>query len=269
MNISSKIKLSLPDEEFVAELKRNIYEEELKEINRKFPIYADQIDIKQTYLFNYDESIEVGFFIRNAFDQKISFGELLLVIQDNNGKNIIKQKIDFTEYGTIPPYSARPFSTVFNKDKNIEYDNAKEYTIKFADISAFEGIFSFPTEIENIPIDITYEEEKKLKKFIEEYGPLKKDEFNILFYEITYNNKNNIILTVILRNGTDKEAKLDKLPVTIVDDEGKIILRKLFLKEGGLTKISPRKSKLLHLEFNPHELTEKKIDISKCKVILR
>jgi len=267
MDSNSNIILSLVGEDSVSKLKIQVFEEELKEINSKFPLSENQVDIKQTYFLKKDNTIEVGFFIRNSLKSSISIEEMPLSFQDNNGRILLSKNFNFKDYGVIPPYSARPYTINFEIDKNFNFDEHEKYIIKFGDVANFNAFSSVSTEIENIPFDIPFEEEKAIKDFANELSTLKVDEFSISLYSLAYGDNGGLSCVLLLRNGSSNIANVEKLPISIINENGLIIARKVFDDEKSQIKISPEKSKLINFEFNQYEVSKERCNLSKCKVL--
>lgn len=261
------ITLSLLGEESVSHLKALVFEEELKEINSKFPIYENQVDIQQTYFIKKGNSIEVGFFIRNASKNKVSIEEMPLVLQDSNNKTVLSKQNNFKDSGIIPPYSARQYSVDFKINEDINISQDEKYTIKFGEVSNINTFSAVPTEVENMSLDISFEEEKAIRDFINGLQTLKAEEFTVSLYNLSYNNKGGLECALLFRNGSSKIANVGWVPIVIVGEDGVTIAQKVFGNDKQPFQISPQKSKLMKFEFEPFEAPKEKYDLSKCKVI--
>jgi SLAP domain-containing protein len=267
MDNNLDIILSLADGDSVSQLRKLVYEEELKEINSKFPISENKVDIKKTYFIKSDNTIEVGFFIRNSLETNVSFEDVVLVLQDKNDKNILSKKFNFKGYGSIPSFSARPFSAIFELNGEIDIIENEEYNIKFAGINNSKSFFSVSTEIENMPDNLTFEEEKAIRDFANSLDTLKEDEIAITVYAINYNDSKGIDCVLIVRNGNDKNININKLPITVVNENGEKIARNVFENPSGILVVSPKKSKLVKFTFKSKDIFIHEQDLSRCKVM--
>lgn len=266
MENDKDICLSLEEIDSVSSLKTTVYEEELKEINSKHPLGENQVNINQTYFVKNDNTLEVGFFIRNGLKQNLSIEEMPLIIQDDKGNTILTQSFNFKKFGILPSHCGRPYSVNFEIPEGIIFDETKQHSIKFNEMNNFNAFQSVETEIENMPAKYSFEEEKAIKEFEKSLPTLKVKEFSISIYNIKYSNDGGMIVTLLLRNGNDKEAKLENLPISIIDENGITIAQGLFSKEGGLAKVSPKKSDILSLEFKQAEVNPGRYNLSKCRV---
>jgi len=260
------IKLSLEEIDSGSTLKTTVYTEELKEINDKNPLGENKVDINKTYFMKNDNMLEVGFFIRNGLKQNLSMEEMPITIQDYKGDPILTQSFNFKNFGVIPSYCGRPYCVNFELPEGIIFDETKEHNVKFNAIDKLKAFQSVATEIENMPTGYTFEQEKELRDFENALPTLKAKEFSISVYDIKYNANNAIVCKLLLRNGNDKEANLEKLPISIIAEDGSTIARNVFSSEQGLAKISPKKSEIMSFEFKPLENNLGKYDLSKCTV---
>ena len=260
------IKLSLEEIDSGSTLKTTVYTEELKEINAKNPLSENKVDINKTYFMKNDNMLEVGFFIRNGLKQNLSMEEMPITIQDASGDEILTQSFNFKNFGVIPSYCGRPYSVNFNLSEGVIFDETKQHSVKFNAIDKLKAFQSVATEIENIPINYTFEQEKELRDFENDLPTLKAKEFSISVYDIKYSATNSIVCKLLLRNGNDKEAKLEKLPISIIDENEVTIARSVFSSEQGLAKISPKKSQIMSFEFKLPESNLGKFDLSKCRI---
>lgn len=267
MENNSDILLSLGCIDLVSKLKTRVYEEELKEINSNKPLEENKIDINQTYFVKTDNNLEVGFFIRNGLTQKLSIEEMPLIVLDSKNNVIITQSFNFKEFGIIPARSARPFVVDFIIPEEVEFNEGEDHVLKFSELDNMNAFNSVSTEIENMPTDLVFEEEKALRDFANGLPTLKANEFTISVYDIAYSPDGGLICALILRNGKEEEAKLEKLPISIVNEEGITIAKNIFENPEGLVKISSKKSKILSFKFEAAQVMPGRYDLSKCKLL--
>lgn len=260
------VQLSLTGEEYTSELRRNIYEEELKEINSKFPLKENNIDIRQNYFIRNDNTIEVGFFIRNALKSSVSFEKTPLILQDKDGNKILAETFDFKGHGVIPGLSAKPFVVKFEINDSININDGEEYTIKFDEANIFNAFSSVKTEIENIPLDISFDEEQGIRDFANNLETLKKDQIDISLYKLSYTKIKGIECSVVIRNGYDRDINIEKLPIRVLNEDGEVVARRLFESTENSLKLSAKKSIFIKFIMFPDEVIDKNVDLSKCRI---
>jgi SLAP domain-containing protein len=269
MNNIADMILSLVGEDSASPLKKLVYENELKDINERFPIKENEFDIKKTYLVKNENILEAGFFIRNGMKAELAFEQILVNVNDSSGNKIASRFIDFKGEVPIPTCSARHFDVSFKLRKDANLIEGEEYTISIGKSDNLEAVPSVITKIENMPINISFEEEKFIKDFADSLKTLKVDEFDINVYKLAYKNNGGIDCILLLRNGKDVIVSLANLPISIVDANDTVIARKVFENKKKLLNISPKEAKLLNLEFNMLEVPAEKYDLAKCKVIYK
>jgi len=268
MNKEISVKLFLGEDSSVSELKTKIYEEELMELNNSFPLLEGNIDIKKTYILKSENNLEIGFFIRNGLTQTISLEVLPLLVQDKEGNNLVSENVNFKGNGIIPASCGKPFMIKFPLEKVDSFNKDEEYFIRFGELNNMRVFSSVNTEIENISEGITFEEEKAIRDFANELDTLKANEFTISSFNLQSKGNGRIGCTILLRNGTSQIANLERLPVFVVNDEGKTIANSVFQNNEGF-KINPGKSKIIKFEFNINEILVEEYDLSKCSVMFK
>jgi SLAP domain-containing protein len=266
MENNINVELSLTGEDSTSELKKTVYGMELEEISSKFPLMKNEIDIKQTYITRIEDRLEVGFFIRNGLGSELVLEHVLLEVQDNKGNKVGSKLVNFKDYEPIPACSARHFIVNFKLRNSDNYIEGEDYTVNFAQSAKLEAIPTVLTEIENMPINLSFEEEKLIRDFADSLETLRVDAFDISVYNLYYKDNGGIQFVLLMRNGKDETVSLASLPVSIINDSDITIAHKVFENKKGLLNVSPRKSKLLKLEFNMLEVPAEKYDLAKCKV---
>jgi len=258
--------LSLRDDESVSDLKRIVYEEELKEINNNHQLTKNSFDINATYFLKSENYLEVGFFIRNGLKQNLSLEEMMLVVKDDEGKNIASQSFNFKEFGPISSFSARPFELKFDLPEDAVFDETKKYIIKFGALKNVKGFSSVDTNLEDLPKNLSFEQEKAIKDFEKSLPTLKKGGFSISLYKLFYDNNRALNCILIFRNGVNSEAKLDRLPISVFDKDGNLIARAEFSNNEGLVKVSSNSSKAITFEFPPENVARGIHELENCSV---
>ncbi len=77
-------------------------------------------------------------------------------------------------------------------------------------------------------------------------------------------DNSNIIAHILVRNGCNKEAKLEKIAITIMDDSGNVIARSVFKNSDGIIRVSSHKVKLVKLTIESSNISTNDYDLSKC-----
>lgn len=263
-NSSLCIKLHLPEDAGISSLKKKVFQEELRKINKKYPMEANQINISKIYILDNKNTLEVGLFIRSTVKTDIALEELHLGLENKDKEIIVSQRFNFKEFGTIPSYSGIPLILKFNTGDNYQFDNIEDYSIKFLNIEELQGFSSVNAEIEDLPTNLSFEEEKELLDFLYNLKTLKADEVTFSIFKLSQESSGNIVAHILVRNGYKKEAKVEKLPLTILDESKNVIATNVFSNTDGIVKVNPHKVKLLKLTIESSNILVNDYDLSKC-----
>lgn len=250
----------------LSQLKKRVYEEELKVINKKHSLKENDVDINVTYFLKNENNLEAGLFIRNGSNQNLYFEEIPLAVQHYKGSSILSQKFNFKDSGIIKGHGARPFVVNFQIPEGVVFDETKDYGIKFNDVNEMKAFNSVATDIENIPTSLSFEQESALKNFANNLPTLKANEFSVSVFKLEFTPEDDIVCILLFRNGNVKPVKVEKLPISIFDETGALIGRSVFSDVAELSHIAPGKAKVLSFLFNKGEVKPGRFDFSKCKV---
>lgn len=263
------IKLYLPKAAGVSSLKKQVFQEELDKINKEFPLNDNEVNISKTYILNQKNFLEVGFFLRSTVKRSISIEEIHLGIQNEKEEIIASQRLNFKDIGIVPSYTGIPLTIKFDKNGLNEFLNIEDYSIKFLGIDELRGFSSVASEIENIPNNISFEEEKEILDFARNIQTLKANEVSFSLFKLTKEKSGEIIIDILVRNGYAKEIKVDKIPISIIYDNDIIITKRIFENTDGIVIINPHKAKFVKLIIEASNVFINNYELSKCKVIYK
>lgn len=269
MNNEFDIKLNIPKGKIVSPLRIRVFEEELNNINKENPLKENQINLATTYFLNNGNELEVGFFIRNTMKSALSLEVINLAVQSSKGDIIATLQCNLKEIGTMPSCTGTPYSLKFTLNEGAIYNKDEEYKITFVNFNGLKGFRSVVTDIENMPLDITFEEEEEIRKFEKSLNTLKKDEINIAIFKLVKDDDGSINITLLVRNGYDNEIKLERLPITIMNYNNYPICKHVFHDSNGLVNISAQRTKLLKLSIDKSKIYNTVFDLDKCKILFQ
>lgn len=265
-NIEKRLNIDLSlhpkDEASVSNFQKEFIKEELAELP---PINKGEVNIASSYIYDIGESYEASIYIRNGLESEMSFQAVPLSVINSNGEVLASQIFDLIELGNIPPMSARPWKICFNKSSF----SAKDIDIKDCKIvfdSNIKALKTVNVTLSNLPEGIGELEKRKYEEFIENLPRLEKNTLSISTYSLEKDNDNNIVITIVIRNGSNKEAKLEKLPVKVVDKDGNIIVSGTFELTDEEIKVGSLSAILHRFIFQSNICVNTEIDLSKCKV---
>lgn len=237
-------------------------------LNQLEPLKENQISIAGIKLEEFDELIYVTALIRNTLSKGIKFEMLDLLILDEDKKVVAKETFDMEEFGEMPALSCRPWSFVFQKsdwqnDPNQEPTSLENWQI------AFE-LKKKPSETHQLQLEPSWEEnlsqERKehLKQLVEKMPPLKQNEVNIMGLEAKMNEENNLVVTLLIRNGSLKNINLEQLPLIVEDASKEVIAKGVFTLNN--LEVQANTSKPWTFIFPSELISNHKPDLSTWKV---
>lgn len=237
--------LSLLDKDInvISDVQKEILEDELKELP---PIEEGQLNISGIYIYDLGEKLETKVYIRNGLSENLNLGFVPLLIINSKGETLASQVFNLESLGTLPPHSARPLKLYFEK-QNVKVDNIDLNDWKIVLNGQFDITTKVKTIYENLPEEIDVEDKLVFDKFLDELPELKEGEFSISTFSIGIQTNGNILITSVMRNATNQPMAIDKVPVTVIDAEGRIVNSNLFKLDGFV--VSPARARICNFAF--------------------
>ena len=253
--------------EYDSAVMSDFQKEFLKEEIAQLPKLEDgQVSINGIYTFDMGDKIEVSVYLRNGLSNQINFDKVPLVIVNNNGDMLAKQIMDMKDFGILPPFSARPYKVYFDKE-NVLVDTISNDDFKIEFEKSITALNTVEVELENIPDNMEYELKNSFIKFLGNLPLIKAGEVNIEVFKILRGMDNSISIVFMIRNGYEKTIKLEKLPIIIKDEQGKIIAKGIFDIEN--VSVNSHKARIYDFTITKEYILNKDFDISSCKVYFK
>ncbi|KOR24353.1 SLAP domain-containing protein [Clostridium sp. L74] len=248
------IQLSLleKDRQVMSKVQREILEEELDEL---VPIREGQVNVAGIYIYDLGDKYEVKAYLRNGMKNEINFEKIPFKIINSKGEFLASQTFDLKAMGNIPSCAARPWILYFDKE-NVLVDKISMDDWKLVFDNSLKALRNLTVDIENLPVGIDAESKKVYTDFLEELQPLKEGEVSFSKFSIGINEQGYLLVTIVIRNGCNKGINIEKLPMTIKDQQGNTVVSEVFeLKD---LKVSPMKAKVCNFAF-PLQIEEKAV----------
>jgi accessory Sec system S-layer assembly protein len=258
-----KTELFLHPAVVVSQQEKYVYQYHHQRLPRLQP---NQISINGYDLMVFNDSVIIEGFIQNTLPSKIRFEEVILLVMDSNNQILARKVFDFNMLGELPPSSSIPWRFLFEpEDFQIELSEWIKNDWKLA----FE-LKKQRTENEKLELEASWEErlstEEKanLKKLVASLPPLKNEEVNLFGLKAEKSNDNNIALTLLIRNGTNKKIELSQLPLQLDNEDGELIASGVFqLDRFSVSPFSCKPWTFIFPETLVHRMPE---DFSNWKV---
>ncbi|MUV37247.1 hypothetical protein JNUCC1_01053 [Lentibacillus sp. JNUCC-1] len=209
-----------------------------------------------------DGSLQATALIRSTVHKPVRLKESEIVILDENGQPIARITENFSSLEALQPNTAYPWQFVFPPE-----------SIMGDEVPWDSNVWSLAFETKPAhKLDMTDEEKAsisevslaKLRKIVEQAPALDKDELSFMGLSIRQTKDDELITTLLVRNGTIQDLELKQVPLIIYDALGEAAARGTF-KLSHLT-IKANSSKPITLVFPKEALVKEKLDLSSWKI---
>ena len=254
-----KTKLSIPSDWKVPNEERYIY---AFHNNQSPKLMINQVSIYGMDLTRLkNNSFVASGFIRNTVQHNIKFGNTSILLFGPNKEVIAKKEFDLSKLGVIPANSARPWKFIFSS-KDVVNDikmPIDEWSL------AFELKKKHELELEESWENSIAEEAKNsLQEIVAKAAPLKPGEVNFMGIEAKQKDNGDMIVTILIRNGTDKNISLHQIPLGVKDASNEEIAKGNFKLDDFTIKANT--SKPWTFVFPSSVITKEEINLSTWKV---
>lgn len=229
--------------------------------NELEPLKANQISISGIELKADGSEWQVAAFIRNSLSKPIRFEKTPLMLIGPNEEVLARTEYPMNLLGEIPAKSSRPWVFVFKKDDRYTDEMPQE---------GWRLAFEISTKNEHrLDLDPSWEkslpdaDKEKLKKFVKDTPPPQPGEINFMGLDANTASDGSIQVSILIRNGSDKNINLEKLPLFLEDADGDIVAK------GGFTldnlEVKAHTSKPWTFIYPPSLILKENYDLSKWR----
>ncbi len=233
-------------------------------LNNELPtLKENQISLSGIELKSEDGNVVVKAFLRNSLAKSIEVKEPVpLLLLGPDGAALARKSFDLRVLGTIPAESSVPWVFVFEK----EYVQAEE-------IPQTDWKLAFELKKEKGPHALDLEEsweksladtdKEKLAELVKKITPPKPGEVNFMGIQARIDNDGALHTTLLIRNGSEKNMKLEQIPLIIEDASGEVVAKGGFVLDNFEVKANT--SKPWTFIFPKELLLKEDIDLSRWK----
>ncbi|WP_067730225.1 accessory Sec system S-layer assembly protein [Oceanobacillus damuensis] len=200
--------------------------------------------------------------IKNTVKKSVHFDKTTILLLDGDKDIIAKKEFDLKQLGDIPSNNARPWRFMFNENDLI----AKGTEIDTASWSlAFEIKKKHRLDLEESwEKSIAEKTKASLEEIVANAAPLKSGEVNFMGIQAEHKDNGELSVTILIRNGSDKDISLQQIPLGFKDASGEQIAKGGFkLKEF---KVKANTSKPWTFVFPSENVKKENIDLSTWQV---
>lgn len=226
------------------------------------PLKANQLSLSGIEWDEQPEGLAVSAFVRNSVNKGIQLGDVPLLLI--NEKNEVKARHEFNlaEVGEIPANSSRPWTFIFpapsiEKQVGLEKEN---WTLAFDLTSKEHKLDLSDSWKEALP----EAEKEKLQQIVEQLGAPGKSELNFTGLQAGLAEDGKFHVTVLIRNGYDRQINIEKLPLQVLDSHKEVIAEGQF--NVGNLEIKANTTKPWSFIFPKELLKNENPDLSRWSV---
>lgn len=229
------------------------------------PLKQNQISLSGVELKVDDDSgkVFVTAFVRNSLARGIRLEkDTTLLLLGPNDERIARQQFDLTKIGEIPAESSRPWSFVF-EEKNVLIKEIPQTDWKLAfELKKAKGPHALDLE-ESWEKSLADQDKEKLENLVKSMTPPKAGEVNFMGVQARVADDGGLHVTLLIRNGSEKNLTLQQLPLTVEDASGDVIAKGGFKLED--LEVKANTSKPWTFIFPKELVLKEELDLSKWK----
>lgn len=227
----------------ISDLQKEIIQDDL---NNFQSVKKNDVNIGTVYVFDNGEKVEASVFIRNGLGQAVNFSKVPLCITDEKNNVLGEEVVELKYIGDIPARTARPAKIYFSRE-NIDINKLSSSKCKVVFNKPVEVAPVVKVQYEGLSRQISGQLARQLEQYLRDLPVLRKGELSINNYDINI-QQDKIYITLVMRNGTDKKVRLEKLPITVYDADKNVIFSNIFELEK--LEISPAKARVCNFVVN-------------------
>lgn len=209
------------------------------------------------------KSVKITALIRSTVVETIQFEETAIILSGPNNETLARKEFNLNELGPLPPNSARPWELDFS-----EKDFIGDITQPIDNWSlGFELKQKHQLDLEESwAKSVAPETKTALEKIVEDAPKLKPGEVNFMGLSAKLQDDNQLAITILIRNGTDKHVNLEKIPLAVKDANDEEIARGSFTLDKFQVKANT--SKPWTFIFPESMVSNKEPDLSRWQAYL-
>ena len=229
-----------------------------------FPLLKEnQISLSGIEVKTEDGKVFVKAFVRNSLPKAIRFQEPVpLLLLGPDGEHLARQEFDLSVLGELPAESSLPMIFVF-EEKNVRVKEIPQTDWKLAfELKKPKGPHALDLE-ESWEKSLADTDKEKLEQLVKSITPPKAGEVNFMGIQARIDDEGSLHTTLLIRNGSEKNVKLEQLPLIVEDASGEVIAKGGFQFDN--LEVKANTSKPWTFIFPKELLLKETIDLSKWK----
>ncbi|AEH46335.1 accessory Sec system S-layer assembly protein [Parageobacillus thermoglucosidasius] len=189
--------------------------------NQQRPLKKNQISLSGIDLKQVPRGYVVTAFVRNSLSRPVAFTPAPLLLLGPNNEVLARKVFDLSELGEIPPCCSRPWKFLFEQE-----------TLRTSELPLVDWklAFELPKQkhhsldlAESWEKSLAAEDKQKLQALVQSLQPPKPGEVNFMGLQAQQTEQGDLHVTLLIRNGSDKNIHIEQLALQVHDASGDIV----------------------------------------------
>ncbi|MBY6268643.1 accessory Sec system S-layer assembly protein [Parageobacillus thermoglucosidasius] len=189
--------------------------------NQQRPLKKNQISLSGIDLKQVPRGYVVTAFVRNSLSRPVAFTPAPLLLLGPNNEVLARKVFDLSELGEVPPRSSRPWKFLFEQE-----------TLRTSELPLVDWklAFELPKQkhhsldlAESWEKSLAAEDKQKLQALVQSLQPPKPGEVNFMGLQAQQTEQGDLHVTLLIRNGSDKNIHIEQLALQVHDASGDIV----------------------------------------------
>jgi accessory Sec system S-layer assembly protein len=179
------------------------------------------VDLKQDEA---EGAVIVTAFVRNSLSKAIQLQEMPLLLLGADGEKLARKVFDLSVVGEIPAKSSVPWLFSFGSGDLLVDSELPKTGWKLAFELKTQKKHALDLE-ESWANSLPEEDKARLHQLVDGMAAPKPGEVNFMGLQAKKSDDGNLHVTMLIRNGSDKNIQLQQLPLEVVDASGEVIAK--------------------------------------------
>ncbi|MCM3734154.1 accessory Sec system S-layer assembly protein [Fictibacillus nanhaiensis] len=179
------------------------------------------VDLKQDEA---EGAVIVTAFVRNSLSKAIQLQEMPLLLLGADGEKLARKVFDLSVVGEIPAKSSVPWRFSFGSGDLLVNGELPKTGWKLAFELKTQKKHALDLE-ESWANSLPEEDKARLHQLVDGMAAPKPGEVNFMGLQAKKSDDGNLHVTMLIRNGSDKNIQLQQLPLEVVDASGEVIAK--------------------------------------------
>lgn len=203
----------------------------LQEEVRKLPeMEIDQLHIDTLYMHDMGDTIECKIMLRSTVKAPINLSDMKFIMKDENGNKLTEFTINLNFLGSIPQYSATPFSINITKN-NLDLDGIDIKKCKLSFSTNVDAHMSTNLELGYVEENIDVLHLRAIERHINSLPPMKNETWKVEQFKV-FKEENEEALSVIflVKNAYERAFTIENPDFRLKDSMGITMAQKTIEK---------------------------------------